>query len=365
MVIKFLVASLISLLSVKFAETQTRDERLFNVFSIVKFPNEGCNTTDNTYGVCYSPTECLSLGGSSRGSCASGFGVCCSFTGSCGGSTSLNNTYFTSSDGSSSPCSFSVCRSSSDICQIRLGFDTFDISQPSTVTLADTNPNTRGQCQSAQFNAASDGPAPPTICGKNSGFHMYLEAKETCNTLTFTWTASESQTWNIHIMQIECDEPWKPQSGCLQYFTGTTGTINSYNFDESHHLANQQYRNCIRTELGYCSISFTEIESDGFQISSIAPSTTVLTGDLCTTDYVIIPGGGATPGQPTSSDRYCGNHMEVYTSDPQPSSGAGTTVFTNKMPFQLGFVTDDTEVDTTPAAELTKGFSIFYSQTAC
>ena len=129
MVIKFLVASLISLLSVKFAETQTRDERLFNVFSIVKFPNEGCNTTDNTYGVCYSPTECLSLGGSSRGSCASGFGVCCSFTGSCGGSTSLNNTYFTSSDGSSSPCSFSVCRSSSDICQIRLGFDTFDTAE--------------------------------------------------------------------------------------------------------------------------------------------------------------------------------------------------------------------------------------------
>ena len=358
--------SLVTAFCVKFARLETRNERLFNVFSIVKFPNDGCNTTSNTYGVCYSATECASLGGTSSGSCASGFGVCCSLSGYCGGSTSVNNTYFRSSDGTSSPCSFSVCKSSSDVCQIRLGFDAFDISQPSTITLTDTNPNTRSQCQTAQFNVDSDGPTPPTICGTNTGYHMILDAKDTCNTLTFTWTATETQTWNIHIMQISCTEPWRPADGCLQYFTGTEGNIYSYNYAGSHHLANQHYTNCIRTELGYCSITYTEVGTDGFQISSIAPSTVVLTGDLCTGDYVIIPSGGLSNGATTTTDRYCGNHLEAWNPpSPQTSSGASTTIYANKMPFQLGVVFDSTELDTATGAELTKGFNIYYKQTAC
>merc|ERR1711881_664077 len=109
---------------------------------------------------------------------------------------------------------------------------------------------------------------------------MIIEAKETWNTLTFTWTGTTTQTWNIHIMQIGCTEPWKPSAGCLQYFTGVTGNLYSYNYAGGVHLANQQYTNCIRTEQGYCSITYTE----------------VLTGDLCTGDYIVIPSGGASVG---------------------------------------------------------------------
>ena len=47
-------------------------------------------------------------------------------------------------------------------------------------------------------------------------------------------------------MQISCNAAWKPAEGCLQYFTGTTGTIYSYNYDGSYHLVNQHYDNCIR-----------------------------------------------------------------------------------------------------------------------
>ena len=36
----------------------------------------------------------LNLGGAASGNCASGFGVCCLFTGTCGGTSSFNNTYF-------------------------------------------------------------------------------------------------------------------------------------------------------------------------------------------------------------------------------------------------------------------------------
>ena len=145
-----------------------RNDKLLNVFNIVKFPNDVCNsTTSNTYGVCYTATECASLGGSSSGSCASGFGVCCTFSGGCSGTTSLNNTYFKSSTSDSSPCTFSVCKASTDVCQIRLDFDTFDIMQPSTNVDGDDNPNTRTQCQMAFFTASSDGPSAPILCGAN------------------------------------------------------------------------------------------------------------------------------------------------------------------------------------------------------
>ena len=41
-----------------------RVERLLNVFTIVKFPNEACNATGgNYYGTCYTATECTALGG--------------------------------------------------------------------------------------------------------------------------------------------------------------------------------------------------------------------------------------------------------------------------------------------------------------
>ena len=137
-------------------EARDRMERLLNVFTIVKFPNEACNATGgNYYGTCFTATECTALGnislkipttilhlpwrfltlfqyfvldiyfrssapgGTASGTCASGFGVCCTLTGRCGGSTSTNNTYFVADGGDTSPCSFKVCKASDDICQIR------------------------------------------------------------------------------------------------------------------------------------------------------------------------------------------------------------------------------------------------------
>ena len=343
-----------------------RKAKLLNVFNIVKFPNDGCNsTTSNTYGVCYTATECASLGGSSGGSCASGFGVCCIFSGGCGGTTSLNNTYFKSSTSDSSPCTFSVCKASSDICQIRLGFDTFDIAQPSTNYPGDDNPNGRTQCQKAQFSASSDGPAPPVLCGTNTGYHMILQAKDECNTLFFTWSKSNTRNWSIHIMQIACTATWKPPEGCLQYFTGTTGYIYSYNYAGGYHLASQHYTNCIRAEQGYCSIAYTAVSTTSFQVSLITPTASPASigavGDSCTQDYIIIPTGGPIAGSTTNYDRFCGSLL-LYT--------AGTTAQTVKTevtPFQVGVNFDSTELDEdSPAGtEWSTGFYLYYTQTAC
>ena len=39
-----------------------RNDKLLNVFNIVKFPNDGCTTSAGTYGVCYTASECDTLG---------------------------------------------------------------------------------------------------------------------------------------------------------------------------------------------------------------------------------------------------------------------------------------------------------------
>ena len=172
----------------------------------------------------------------------------------------------------------------------RLNFDIFNIGQPDTnvytancVAGQSCLTNSRTQCQRAQFMASQDGPAAPTICGTNTGYHMILEAEDNCNVLTFTWDSDSTREWNIHISQILCSDPHKPPQGCLQYFTGTTGNIASYNFQGGTHLANQvinvvssqnisfglfqRYNNCIRQEYGFCTISYSTATND-FQVKS-------------------------------------------------------------------------------------------------
>ena len=99
--------------------------RILNVFNIVTFPNDPCvgNSLTGQYGSCLTASECSSLSGLSVGSCASGFGVCCTSYQGCGGTWNLNNSYWrdsksmtgsTQSD-ETSPCTFKVCRTDSDI----------------------------------------------------------------------------------------------------------------------------------------------------------------------------------------------------------------------------------------------------------
>ena len=51
-----------------------------------------------------------------------------------------------------------------------------------------------------------------------------------------------------------------PTDGCLQYQTGLTGTIKTFNFDSTgtsaQHLASQFYASCIRLRKGYCCVQY-------------------------------------------------------------------------------------------------------------
>ena len=62
---------------------------------------------------------------------------------------------------------------------------------------------------------------------------------------------------------------------CTQYFTGTAGSVQSYNFAGGQLLNSQYYTNCIRTEAGYCGIQWKESSTsspDPFQMTK-DPST--------------------------------------------------------------------------------------------
>merc|ERR1719323_2126981 len=76
-------------------QIEARKGKILNLFSVVRFPNSVC-AGDTLNGTCYSAEECSSRGGVQSGTCAGGYGVCCTFQRGCGAEASENCTYFQS-----------------------------------------------------------------------------------------------------------------------------------------------------------------------------------------------------------------------------------------------------------------------------
>merc|ERR1712048_1230616 len=288
--------------------SQTKDERAgkaFSLFSIVQFPNQQCtgSSSSSTYGTCYTSSECSAKGGSADGNCAAGFGVCCViYSSTCGTSISTNTTYIWNpgypssyTPSSAGSCTFSISKASDDVCQLRLDFQTFSGFVTST---------TAGSCYDTLAMAGQTGVDPPSICGTNTGYHMYTEFGATSTdtiTMTLTWGSSgytTAKTYNILARQISCTASWKAPTDCTQYFTGVSGSVLSYSYGQL--LNSMYYTNCIRTEAGYCSIQWkqsTTTSPDPFGILGTTPATTVAgaghsapTPTMCTDGFITIPG---------------------------------------------------------------------------
>ena len=84
-------------------------------------------------------------GGATGGSCAGGFGVCCYFIAECGRTYSQNLTYWAKTSTTPSPCNINVCKCQSDVCFLRLDFNSFNLYQPNTDVTA-ANPTLASQC---------------------------------------------------------------------------------------------------------------------------------------------------------------------------------------------------------------------------
>ena len=98
---------------------------------------------------------------------------------------------------------------------------------------------------------------------------VIVDASTQCVTATFNLGASssEARSWDIKVTQHTCAERHDiaGPDGCLQYFTGTSGTISNFNYPTTDttvslattHLQNQNYDICFRREANRCAICFT------------------------------------------------------------------------------------------------------------
>merc|ERR1712083_749743 len=212
--------------------------KALSIFNVVTFPNSACGATSGYNGTCYTAAECSSLGGTASGTCASSFGVCCVFSISCGSSSSANNTYAIISSYSTStdsdPCTYKFCKSNSDVCKLRIDFDTMVLHGPFTISStasADDGPRV-GDCGYDSLSVTNPGgQSPPVICGYNTGQHMWVPASDSCNSINIdidTGTTTTTRKWQIKVTQYECGNMMMPANDCLQYHTASTGTASSY-----------------------------------------------------------------------------------------------------------------------------------------
>jgi len=369
-------------------------KRNIGIFNVVKFANDPCEASNSKNGTCYTAEECEDKGGTSSGSCAEGYGVCCTFTLNCGGQKAENLTYFESTNGFTGACNTRICKCADDICQLRLDFTTFVITGPNTITDSALNfglhLNGRmgvtggkatvplGTCDSDQFSVTSPGgTATPVICGTNTGAHMYVEASDSCNTMSFhiaDGSASTNREWAIRVTQYSCDYINKAPDGCLQYFFGAaSGQVETFNFANSLHLANQNQLICVRRESNMCKICYSATDETDFKISGmVAKGALIGKAESCGNyktdamgsegfDYIVIPMATkkTTDGKfvTSNADRFCGQNLAAT-----HMGMAGKTVCSKSVPFRLRFVSDGWE----EKAEIgNKGFRIKYEQFAC
>jgi len=349
-------------------QTESRQDRQFSLFSIVQFPNDECtgSTSTSTYGTCLTSSECSSKGGSSDGTCAVGFGVCCIITTStCGSSLSTNTTYIRNpgypssyTPSSAGTCTYTFNKISDDICQLRLDFQTF--SGFTTTTPA-------GACSDTFAAAGQTGSDPPSICGTNTDYHMYVEFGATSTdtvTLTNTWTSTGITTakkYNILARQISCTATWKAPTDCVQYFTGKSGSVKSYNHAGGQLLQSQVYNNCIRTEKGYCGIQWKESSTTSPDPFDVGTGTSI-DATSCA-DFIFIPNlspnGIAEIAVPVGSlafqSEQCGSNFGI-----EGMGTIATALTSRQQPFVLGVYTG-----TTTFTAPTTGFNLDYTQMPC
>merc|ERR1712241_161306 len=260
--------------------------KAFSLFSVVTFKNDECSTTMTPAmrGICKTAEECTFGGGEASGNCASGFGVCCFHTVTEASTSKVitnNVTYITSAGfptaiGGTAPVTpltgneFTV-KQSSNICQVRLDFDTAILNAPDSTTFA--CPTGEGVEVSSPATTRT---GLPRLCGTLTGAHLYLDNDVSSSAAAATIsinhdTTAVSRSWKIKVSILECANPSLAPVGCRQYYTGVGGTISSLGFISGTTgtvLTNQDYSACIRQEKGMCSFSVSEATAtpDSFQL---------------------------------------------------------------------------------------------------
>jgi len=260
-------------------------------------------------------------------------------------------------------CDYKIKKCDPKVCTLRLDFESFTLLA-GTGTL-----DTLQTCQDTlKIKSVSFGSSQiPTICGENKGEHIYVEigpgATETATIeVKFAAVTTSSRSFEIKVTQYHCDSANRPPEGCLQYHTGTHGTLKTFNFGTAKgvHLASQDYSICIRKEAGFCCNKYTECSAtNSFTLDVIATTATGLQDTNCKTDFVTIEGSAPTCGSPVIQNRYCGSALTAISKGTKP-----IPICQCQAPFIVGITTDNAVKDAVTTV-LSHGVCLDYAQVPC
>jgi len=380
--------SIVSFLAISsaYCEDQIREEAnrdaRFSIFQIIKFANEPC-TGNTRNGTCFTKQECEDQGGTESGSCADGFGTCCSVVLEEGGSSSLNQSYMVQASTTSlatGPMTYTICPCSSDVCRIRFDFTQFMLTAPFAPAAgagmgADgATAFATGDCLVDTFKITGPQGGSPVICGTNEGQHMIIDTDgSSCVTVDFgIGGGTATRQWDIMTTQYRCGEEAGGPQGCLQWHMTNAGSFRSFNFprqergaavsDDVVHLSSQRYSICIRkpadrTHICYIPCSVPGIAPDdpdaqqSFGLSIAAGDSQSAVGVTeCSQDYIEIIGGttqaNAQGGMITGdASLWCGRSFNPVTG--QDSAAANVaSVCTSNAPFKVRVNFDENEFAT-------------------
>merc|ERR1712241_1296602 len=274
--------------SVATAMPQNKKGKAFSLFSVVTFPNVECTTTMTPAmkGTCVTQDECQNTGNTvatASGNCASGFGVCCFRRITEPGAVTESLTHI-QSEGFPTPV---AALNEANVQQIPRAFPVMTDSSVCAVKFDFINvqlrdPDADGECGDALTVATpargttSAGFVPGALCGVLTGQHVYVDVNTAGGAMAATININNDNTafnrvWKILVQRIACDSPDLPPAGCLQFFTGLSGMITSFNGarmgNAQQMIQNQQYRVCTKRGAGMCGVTYREADAAG-QIDS-------------------------------------------------------------------------------------------------
>jgi len=359
--------------SVATAMPQNKKGKAFSLFSVVTFPNVECTTTMTPAmkGTCVTQEECQNTGNTvatASGNCASGFGVCCFRRITEPGAVTESLTHI-ESEGFPTPVAaltaapvtpvaraFPIMTDSS-VCAVKFDFINVQLLDPTAATGACTDELT---VATPARGAGSAGFVPGALCGVLTGQHMYVDVNTAGGAMAATININTDNNpgnrfWKILVQRIACNSPDLPPAGCLQFFTGLSGLITSFNgarmADAHQMIQNQQYRVCIKRGAGMCGVRYREAagQIDSFGLGGNAGADGDFDGDSgvkasCNDNqFITVQPIGKICGGVLSSD------------DGQAKTGPVTS-----NEFGLT-VTSADAVATQPGS----GFNLIYNQVAC
>jgi len=365
------------------AAQQERDGKVFSLFSVVQFKNLPCTssdkissaTTQNRNGTCVTSSECLDRGGSAKGNCAAGFGVCCvqiidedSNTDVNYNDTYLQNPDYPSSYGDEGSITYKVNKLNSDICFLRLDFEQFDVIGIALAVAA--GPTCAGV---DHLEITGVDLAIPAICGNLAGQHMYVSmGKDEGDNADIKVVvngdgAGETRKWEIKVSQLPCFSDYSPPEGCTQWFTEPSGTISDWSGSDNILQDGLDYNICVRQNMGYCCVEYQTCGGTGdfavrTQANVAAPAEIGAGAAKCTADWISIDGAGASCGNIAGTNKFCEDILHYF-------DGGDDTEYPDipicdcTPPFQIGVHTMSPIAAAVTTADT--GFCLNYRQVKC